>query len=197
MPWRSELCEGHGEDAGNDAIHQARESPPERGATPSGVEDRPGDWLRSFTESLHLSNLVVWPMRYFLSISLITALCLGMIALSGCSEGAPAAGQTPPAPPEVTVSKPILREVTDYLEFPGETAPIGEVEIRARVTGHIVKVNFQDGQEVKKGDLLFFKSDGSSSVGHVGIYIGSGEMVDASSANGEVVRRKQGMVMAK
>lgn len=94
-------------------------------------------------------------MRYFLPISLITALCLGIIALSGCSEGAPAAGQTPPAPPEVTVSKPILREVTDYLEFPGETAPIGEVEIRARVTGHIVKVNFQDGQEVKKGDLLF------------------------------------------
>ena len=42
---------------------------------------------------------------------------------------------------------------------------------------------------VKRGDLLFFKSDGSSSVGHVGIYIGSGEMIDASSANGEVVRR--------
>ncbi len=43
--------------------------------------------------------------------------------------------------------------------------------------------------DVKRGDLLFFKSDDSSSVGHVGIYIGSGEMIDASSANGEVVRR--------
>ncbi len=32
---------------------------------------------------------------------------------------------------------------------------MGEVEIRARVTGYIVKVNFEDGQEVKKGDLLF------------------------------------------
>jgi cell wall-associated NlpC family hydrolase len=42
---------------------------------------------------------------------------------------------------------------------------------------------------VKAGDLLFFKSDDSSSVGHVGIYIGGGEMIDASSANGKVVRR--------
>lgn len=42
---------------------------------------------------------------------------------------------------------------------------------------------------VKRGDLLFFKSDDSSSIGHVGIYIGSGEMIDASSANGKVVRR--------
>lgn len=43
--------------------------------------------------------------------------------------------------------------------------------------------------DVKAGDLLFFKSDDSSTVGHVGIYIGGGEMIDASSANGKVVRR--------
>jgi peptidoglycan hydrolase-like protein with peptidoglycan-binding domain len=46
-----------------------------------------------------------------------------------------------------------------------------------------------DIDNVKPGDLLFFKSDDSSTVGHVGIYIGGGEMVDASSANGKVVRR--------
>lgn len=46
-----------------------------------------------------------------------------------------------------------------------------------------------DLDDVKRGDLLFFKSDDSSTVGHVGIYIGGGEMIDASSANGEVVRR--------
>ena len=46
-----------------------------------------------------------------------------------------------------------------------------------------------DIDNVKRGDLLFFKSDDSSTVGHVGIYIGSGEMIDASSANGKVVRR--------
>lgn len=46
-----------------------------------------------------------------------------------------------------------------------------------------------DLDNVKRGDLLFFKSDESSTIGHVGIYIGSGEMIDASSANGKVVRR--------
>ena len=46
-----------------------------------------------------------------------------------------------------------------------------------------------DMDNIKRGDLLFFKSDDSSSIGHVGIYIGGGEMIDASSANGKVVRR--------
>jgi multidrug efflux system membrane fusion protein len=55
----------------------------------------------------------------------------------------------------VIVSKPVSRVVTDYFEFPGQTAAIGEVEVRARVTGYLVKVNFEDGQNVKKGDLLY------------------------------------------
>jgi len=41
---------------------------------------------------------------------------------------------------------------------------------------------------LKKGDLLFFKTNGKR-VGHTGIYIGNGEMIDASSSNGKVVRR--------
>ncbi len=43
--------------------------------------------------------------------------------------------------------------------------------------------------DIKKGDILFFRSDASSSVSHCGIYIGSGMMIDASSANGKVVKR--------
>ena len=43
--------------------------------------------------------------------------------------------------------------------------------------------------DIRKGDILFFKSDASSSVSHCGIYIGSGMMIDASSANGKVVKR--------
>jgi membrane fusion protein, multidrug efflux system len=75
------------------------------------------------------------------------------MVLSGCEKDATAV--VPPAPPDVTVAKPLVREVTDYFEFPGQTEAVGEVDIRARVSGYIVKINFQDGQEVKKGDLLF------------------------------------------
>ena len=41
--------------------------------------------------------------------------------------------------------------MTDYFEFPGQTAAIEEVEVRARVTGYLVKVNFEDGQNGEKG----------------------------------------------
>lgn len=87
--------------------------------------------------------------------ALVPCVLIGALSSSGCSKNAPAASQAQPPPPEVVVSTPVFQEVTDYFEFPGQTAAIGEVEVRARVTGYIVKINFEDGQEVKAGDLLF------------------------------------------
>ena len=70
----------------------------------------------------------------------------GAIFLAGCESSDPAVSKPPASEaPEVTVSQPVLREVTDYFEFPGRTAAVGEVEVRARVTGYLVKVNFEDG----------------------------------------------------
>ena len=43
--------------------------------------------------------------------------------------------------------------------------------------------------DLEKGDLLFFWNSSKTRVGHVGIYIGSGRMIDASSSNGKVVKR--------
>lgn len=43
--------------------------------------------------------------------------------------------------------------------------------------------------DLKRGDILFFKSDSSSRVSHTGIYIGSNTMIDASSSHGKVVKR--------
>lgn len=49
--------------------------------------------------------------------------------------------------------------------------------------------NISSISDIQKGDILFFKSDTSSSVSHCGIYIGSNTMIDASSSNGKVVKR--------
>jgi RND family efflux transporter MFP subunit len=76
-----------------------------------------------------------------------------LFCLGGCGRQASDPPKQPP--PEVTISKPVTREVTDYFEFPGQTEAVGEVEVRARVTGYLTKVNFVDGQNVKKGDLLY------------------------------------------
>ena len=46
-----------------------------------------------------------------------------------------------------------------------------------------------NADELRAGDLVFFKSDSSEKVSHVGICIGGGKMIDASSANGKVVKR--------
>jgi membrane fusion protein, multidrug efflux system len=83
----------------------------------------------------------------------LAVVSLGAIcALTGCLTQAP---PPPPPPPEVTVARPVVREVTDYFEFPGQTDAVDRVEVRARVTGYLDKVNFVDGQNVKKGDLLY------------------------------------------
>jgi len=74
-----------------------------------------------------------------------------LILLVACKEKTPA----PPPPPTVTVAQPIQRAVTDYLELPGNTQAIYTVQLVARVVGYLDKVLFQDGQMVKKGQLLF------------------------------------------
>jgi membrane fusion protein, multidrug efflux system len=75
------------------------------------------------------------------------------LALGGCKHEPPALAATPP--PVVMVSSPVEREVSDYYEYTGRTAAVDTVEVRARVSGYLVKVNFQEGSVVKKGDLLF------------------------------------------
>ncbi len=75
------------------------------------------------------------------------------VALSGCGGGK---NEFMPAPPpEVTVQTPEQRDVTTYMEFPGRTSPYRTVEIRARVKGFLEKREFDQGQPVKKGDILF------------------------------------------
>lgn len=61
--------------------------------------------------------------------------------------------QTPPAP-SVTVSAPLKRDVTEWLEYTGQFAAVDFVEVRPRVSGYVTEVRFKDGQIVNKGDPL-------------------------------------------
>lgn len=58
-------------------------------------------------------------------------------------------------PPKVTVAKPVVREIIEQDQYTGRFDPIEFVEVRARVTGYLEKINFMDGATVKKGDVLF------------------------------------------
>jgi len=86
---------------------------------------------------------------------LLSALAL-LAVLAACDEASNAAQQpAAPPPPQVSVAKPVVREVVEDDEFVGRFEAIDEVEVRARVAGYLEKIHFTDGAIVKQGDLLF------------------------------------------
>jgi RND family efflux transporter MFP subunit len=79
-------------------------------------------------------------------------LLMALVLFGGCEQKSTF---TPPPPPTVTVSQPVERPVTDYLELTGNTQAVNTVQLVARVQGVLEKVLFRDGDRVKKGQLLF------------------------------------------
>ena len=91
------------------------------------------------------------PQQRSAPIALIIVAVLS-IALAACNNQQPA---THLSPPEVTVSKPVQRDIVDWVEFTGRMAAISFVKIMPRVSGYIVNIPFSEGDIVHKGDLLF------------------------------------------
>lgn len=88
------------------------------------------------------------------------ALTLSLLAvisatLSACARNEAAQSAASAAPPQVTVAQVLSKSVTEFDEFTGRFEAIDRVEIRPRVSGYISSVNFTEGSEVKKGDVLF------------------------------------------
>jgi RND family efflux transporter MFP subunit len=57
--------------------------------------------------------------------------------------------------PTVTVTHPVVREVSDYEDFVGRTEAARTVEIRAAVTGTLGQVRFRGGAAVERNEVLF------------------------------------------
>jgi RND family efflux transporter MFP subunit len=92
-----------------------------------------------------IENHKGFTLRY--AIFLLLALALQ----TGCQST-----QTPPpAPPKVTVSRPIVQEIIEWDEYTGRVEATESVEVRARVSGYLQSIHFKDGAIVKQGDLLF------------------------------------------
>ncbi|WP_162006608.1 efflux RND transporter periplasmic adaptor subunit [Roseimaritima sediminicola] len=76
----------------------------------------------------------------------------------GCKSDSPTpatgAAGPPPAPP-VRVAKPVTETVVEWAEFTGRLQAVDFVEVRSRVSGYLQSVEFEEGQLVEEGDLLF------------------------------------------
>lgn len=55
----------------------------------------------------------------------------------------------------VDVAPPIAKRITQWDEFSGRFEAVASVEVRARVSGFIEQLHFQDGQLITAGDPLF------------------------------------------
>lgn len=73
--------------------------------------------------------------------------------LSGCNKKPAAPPQRPPA--EVSVLTVTTEPVSLTTELPGRINPVREAQVRARATGILLKRLFEEGANVKEGDVLF------------------------------------------
>jgi len=83
----------------------------------------------------------------------LTVLIAPLVSTTGCDRSENK--YVPPPPPQVTVSRPVAQAVTDYLYLTGNTQAVDQVQLQARVEGFLASIHFNDGDYVKKGDLLF------------------------------------------
>jgi RND family efflux transporter MFP subunit len=84
---------------------------------------------------------------------------LSIIALAavGCDEKHPRVLATPP--PVVEVALPVQRTVTDYQVFTARTQAVNSVDVKARVTGYLNKINYKDGDLVEEDKTVLFEID--------------------------------------
>ena len=86
------------------------------------------------------------PSRAFAAVALL-------MTLAGCGRSSPPV--VAPPPPEVVVTRPVVAEVTDTIEFTGNATAVETVDLKPRVGGFVTAVHFDDGQDVSVGDPLF------------------------------------------
>jgi len=79
---------------------------------------------------------------------------LAAVLVAACSSQA-APGDDAPPPPEVSVAQVLQRDVVEWDEYTGRVVAPETVELRPRVSGYVDRVAFEEGDEVRKGDLLF------------------------------------------
>lgn len=78
---------------------------------------------------------------------------LSLFSLAGCSSKTGASGPAPP--PEVQVAQVQQRDVPVYSEWIGTLDGMVNADIKAQVSGYLLRKDYQEGSFVRKGQLLF------------------------------------------
>jgi RND family efflux transporter MFP subunit len=137
-------------------------------------------------------------MRHQPLTLLLGCLLVAAGAVSGCGHKEQPGASNPP--PSVKVSYPVVAKVTDYRDFTGRTKAVESVDVRARVTGYLVKVDFTPGAEVKEGKVLFvidprpYKATLDQDLGQVKLSDARLKLAEASYARLKEISKTPGAV---
>lgn len=85
----------------------------------------------------------------------LAALMICAVGLSACQQEEQAAAPQAPPPSAVSVVTVAAEELPIINELPGRIAPTRLAEVRPRVSGIIVEQVFEQGSQVKEGDVLY------------------------------------------
>ena len=78
-----------------------------------------------------------------------------LLLATACDKKPETAPRKSDAPVPVNVGEAVTKDVPVTLRAIGNVESIASIEVKAQVGGELLRVNFQEGQDVKKGDLLF------------------------------------------
>jgi multidrug efflux pump subunit AcrA (membrane-fusion protein) len=92
---------------------------------------------------------------YFRNLQLAPAAALLLLVTAGCSRGNVQAAPPAMPAPLVTVVKATAQDVPKYLDEIGRNTAFESVTVTPQVGGRVVERHFQDGENLKKGQLLF------------------------------------------
>ena len=104
--------------------------------------------LKTMSTLPYLAVLPSWRRALPLAAASLLAL-----SLAGCNSDAADAVAAPP--PTVSVAPVSVRKIVLWDEFNGRVEAVESVALRPRVSGYIDRVNYEEGQIVKRGDVLF------------------------------------------
>ena len=86
---------------------------------------------------------------------MVAAALLALLATAACGRSSVQAAAPAMPPPLVSVVKATAQDVPKYLEEIGRNTAFESVTVTPQVGGRIVERHFQDGENLRKGQLLF------------------------------------------
>jgi multidrug efflux system membrane fusion protein len=126
---------------------------------------------------------------------------LALVGLAGCARNA--VQVAPAEPPAVPVSRPVVRAITDHVDFTGRTDAVESVNVVPRVTGYLVRTTFKPGSVVKAGDELFeidarpYKAQLDQAEGQVKLYQAQLQLAKTTLARDQEISKTPGAVSAQ